>query len=174
MWDWNFWSWFESESDSGDWFESESDSGDWFESESDSGACFQAAYQKIRETNNWVAQETIQVIENDEISVRPLRSMTRNEYEEIKDDPSVDRFSFLRRLLGLFVYPSCIFVETNQSEHDLERTIVHEIQHYRNRDLELTITEDELSACEAEDRYSGRYITRNYMRELRERIGKLD
>ena len=146
----------------------------------DSDLLIDEACEVIRATNNLVAMETIEIIDKDIIKIRPLDSLKESEYQKnirTEDDPE-SRSDFLSKIVGLFVYPNQVFVDTNLDQKEIERTIVHEVQHYRYHHIEsnvypIDVIEDEMLAIEAEDRYAGRYITRLYIKELRERVVKL-
>jgi hypothetical protein len=136
-----------------------------------------SACQSIKRRNNLVAIETSRIIDSGVLSIRSLNSINNYEYVTTirsPDDP-LDHRDFLSRLVGLFVSPTTVFVDTTLCPLEVERTIVHEVQHYRNHcdnpDLDPVI--DEQLAIEAEDRYSGRYITRQYMRKLKVYVDEL-
>lgn len=135
------------------------------------------AYQNIRNNNCLVAQETIRMIESNNLEIRSLESLNQEEYQEIRSDNDPEhREDFLSNLLGCFIQPNKIFVSLSQDINEVERTIVHEVQHYFNRDHVTSpedMFQDEMLAREAEDRYSGRYITRKYIRDLREFVTSL-
>jgi len=136
------------------------------------------AYENIRNKNCLVAQETIRVIDSNELEIRSLESLNHEEYQAIKSEGDPEhREDFLSNLLGAFIYPNRIFISMSQNLAEIERTIIHEVQHYLNSEQEIVtpddVFQDEMLAREAEDRYSGRYITRKYIRDLREFVKTL-
>jgi len=126
------------------------------------------AIQNIKDTDNLMAQETIKVLNSNQLEIRPLESLCQEEYQIIRADGDPEHRDHLAGTLGLFVHPNRIFISLSQHLIELERTIVHEVQHYCNhQDGYRSPIEDEMLAIEAEDRYSGRYITRKYIKDLR-------
>lgn len=134
------------------------------------------ACQNLRNANNLMAMETVKIIDNNEVYVRPIVSLTETEYQNLRSeaDPS-ELEQLLSSAIGFFFEPKTIFIDTSLDQHEIERTIIHEIRHYQNHclDPEMDVIADEMSAIEAEDRYSGLYITRSYMRKLKEYVLEL-
>ena len=136
------------------------------------------AIDNISETNNLTAVETMAILKGGEVIIRPLSSLSNEEYEKIKSEGDPEhRENFVNSVMGFFTNPNQIFVDTDQPLDEVERTIVHEVQHYKYHNDSNKIKdcefEDEMEAIEAEDRYSGQYITRLYHRKLKEHVSEI-
>ena len=103
-----------------------------------------------------IAQYFTKFILNRNIIIRPLEQILPNRYQEY------GLYGEVGECLGYFVNPRIILVNMNQSELEIEKTIIHEIQHYyyhheaidENSSVIYNSVEDEriaqLSECEYE------------------------
>jgi hypothetical protein len=119
------------------------------------------AIKNIKESNNYGAYEAMCILESTEIEIKDMSEFTSDIYDEycLQTTSYID---LLENSYGLFIYPNKIFIDTTQSDNIIAETLVHELKHYANRDLNLSDFDDEFSARELEARFSNKYITRGF------------
>ena len=140
-----------------------------------------SAIERIQ-TDNWhqVHPETLNTLDHDtDLTIEPFHMIGQAYYEErIREPEDPEHVShFISKIAGLFVPPNRIYVNPGQDEHELERTIIHEIEHYHNHfdydSGDLSNFQDEFLSIKAEDEYSGKYMTRGYLRRLAKSVQKM-